>query len=140
MREIRLSPGLSAKIIEQCRHEYPDETCGLLIGKRTGLCTHVMQLYPVANVASSDQKRHFYQMDARGILNAQKYADQNGLEILGVYHSHPDHPAEPSQTDLKLAWEELSYLIIEIRNDGTMPFRCWRLSGDTFLEENVVIE
>ena len=73
-------------------------------------------------------------------MRAEKRATETGLQLLGFYHSHPDHPAEPSAFDLDHAWPNLSYLIISVRQGQPKEARSWRLKADrsAFEEEFVV--
>jgi proteasome lid subunit RPN8/RPN11 len=59
------------------------------------------------------------------------------LEVVGVWHSHPDHPARPSETDRNGAWEGWSYLILSVTAEGVPDLRSWRLRGEHFEEEDV---
>jgi len=65
-------------------------------------------------------------------IQAQEAA---GLDIVGIWHSHPDHPARPSETDRASAWPEWSYVIISLQRDGVRELRSWRLNGADFEEE-----
>jgi proteasome lid subunit RPN8/RPN11 len=71
---------------------------------------------------------------------AEARAAETGRELLGFYHSHPDHPAEPSQYDLDHAWPFFSYVIVSVRNGQPRELRSWRLRDDRsqFDEEDVV--
>jgi len=70
---------------------------------------------------------------------AERHASDTGLEIVGFYHSHPDHPAEPSAFDLEHAWPNLSYAIQSVRNGASRELRSWRLRDDRggYVEELV---
>ena len=70
-------------------------------------------------------------------LAADQAARDQGLEIVGIWHSHPDHPAEPSVTDLASAWGGWSYLIASISLKGMQDLRSWRLHDGSFLEESI---
>ncbi|MGH8508908.1 MAG: Mov34/MPN/PAD-1 family protein, partial [Gammaproteobacteria bacterium] len=70
---------------------------------------------------------------------ADRDARARGLEIVGVWHSHPDHPAEPSETDRAAAWEGWSYLIVSVARDGINAIRSWRRDAGQFYEEDVVL-
>jgi proteasome lid subunit RPN8/RPN11 len=61
------------------------------------------------------------------------------LEIIGIWHSHPDHPARPSETDRAAAWEGWSYLIASVTKHGVADLRSWRLQGKDFVEENITL-
>jgi proteasome lid subunit RPN8/RPN11 len=59
------------------------------------------------------------------------------MEVVGIWHSHPDHPAQPSETDRQAAWEGWSYMILSVTGEGVSDVRSWRLDGDAFIEEVV---
>jgi proteasome lid subunit RPN8/RPN11 len=98
---------------------YPDEVCGLLIGTREGEGEgeHATVIACVAgrNVRT-ERTRTTYELDPRSFLEAERAAEARGCEVIGVYHSHPDHPAQASPTDRDAAWPGLHYLIVAIRN------------------------
>jgi proteasome lid subunit RPN8/RPN11 len=79
----------------------------------------------------SDPKLHSrrdrFWIDPADLFAAMKSSRDRGLEIVGVYHSHPNHAAIPSATDLQLAWPEYAYLIISVRSDQITEHRCWQL-------------
>ena len=68
-------------------------------------------------------------------MKAEEYADNNNLILLGVYHSHPEHPAIPSEHDLKVAMPYFSYVIVSVKKKKAVDFRSWRLSNGRFEEE-----
>jgi proteasome lid subunit RPN8/RPN11 len=108
---------------------YPHECCGILLGSKDGIIT---QAIPVPNV-SPTPKNH-YQIHPKDLIYTQKSAHQNGGEILGFYHSHPDsravHPAAPSSTDLAEAhWLGCSYVITSVQNGRAIETRSFVLSG-----------
>ncbi len=113
---------------------FPFETCGLLIGRTEGERVVVERIHPARN-RSSERARDRYELDPDDFLAADNAARADGREIVGIWHSHPDHPAEPSRTDLEAAWEGYSYLIVSISCLGETEFRSWRLHGERFLEE-----
>lgn len=76
-----------------------------------------------------------YDLDPAGFLAADREARSAGLEIVGIWHSHPDHPARPSATDLAGAWEGWSYVIVAVTADGAGELRSWRLEDGRFAEE-----
>lgn len=138
MTEIHFPREIIAEIATQANRDYPYETCGLLLGQADTARRTVQRIYPVDNVAPEDQKRRYFQADPRGVLHGQQLADEQGLSVIGVYHTHPDHPAEPSQTDREQAWDEFSYLIVEVRAVGIGRMRCWRFNSGQFQEEMIV--
>ena len=139
MRELRFSAEILKAITDQARRDYPEETCGLMIGRLHRDHTHVLRMYPVANTASPDQRHHFYQIEGKDFLAAEQTAREAGLEVVGVFHSHPDQQPVPSKTDRELAWENLSYLIVHVSAGQDMECRSWRLMDGAFQEEMVKI-
>ena len=78
-----------------------------------------------------------YEMDPLDLLRADEMARARRLDIVGVWHTHPDHPARPSATDRAQAWDGWSYLILEVGAGGVQAMRSWRLEGAEFVEEAV---
>jgi proteasome lid subunit RPN8/RPN11 len=120
---------------------YPNECCGILLGQSSPGMRIVTQAIPVPNT-SSTPKNH-YEIAPLDLIRIQKAAHQSGEEILGFYHSHPDHPAAPSQTDLAEAhWLSCSYVITSIRNGHASQTNSFRLEGASedakyFLNEEI---
>lgn len=79
--------------------------------------------------------RDRFELDPRDFLAAELAARRTGREIVGIWHSHPDHPAVPSETDRLAAWEGWSYLIAEVTRERAGALRSWRLVHDRFVEE-----
>ena len=115
---------------------YPAETCGLLLGRAERGRTETRKVVRARNL-NQERARDRYDLDPADFLAADQAARQEGLEIVGVWHSHPDHPAEPSETDRASAWEGWSYVIVEVTARGVAALRSWRLDGERFVEEPV---
>jgi proteasome lid subunit RPN8/RPN11 len=115
---------------------YPEETCGLLVG-RTALGRTETARATRARNRNRDRARDRYDLDPNDFLAADLAARAQGLEIVGIWHSHPDHPARPSETDRDAAWEGWSYVIVEVTARGAAALRSWRLVGREFVEEPV---
>jgi proteasome lid subunit RPN8/RPN11 len=85
-------------------------------------------------------QRDRYWIDPQLLLKAQRYCSDRGLSIIGVYHSHPDYPATPSECDRALAWPEYSYLIISVQQGVAHESRSWCLDADhQFVSEALLI-
>ena len=110
---------------------YPSEGCGVLIG--TG--DEVVEATAGRNLRE-DRSRDRYELDPGAIVAAERSARSRGLEVVGFWHSHPDHPAEPSAFDQERAWTEYLYVIVRTTADGAEDARGWRLErdGGAFLE------
>ena len=110
---------LLAEIEQHGRAAYPEECVGALIGSVAagGKARIVERLFPIDNRSGDNRKRR-YLVSPLDYLAAERAADAAGKTLLGFYHSHPEHPAEPSATDLELAQPNFVYLIVSIRRGG----------------------
>ena len=117
---------------------YPDECCGLLLGNLTAGNKIVTDLWAMENAwdaAAADDladdphlnKTRRYWIAPQEMLAAIRAARARHLEIVGVYHSHPDHPAIPSEYDRQLAWAQYSYLIVSVPEGIASDARSWVL-------------
>jgi proteasome lid subunit RPN8/RPN11 len=123
-----------SQIEAHARDTYPEECCGILLGTFGGVGV-VRQMVRAENTADAETRAKRYLIDPRAILEADKIGRAADLEIVGFYHSHPDHPAVPSQTDLSQAWPDYVYVIVERRNDGPGELRAWQLTEDRAMSE-----
>jgi proteasome lid subunit RPN8/RPN11 len=113
---------------------YPNECCGALIG-RDGVVTATFAL---PNTTEEGPRRRFL-VRPGDYRQAEQQASAAGGDLLGFYHSHPDHPARPSQYDLDHAWPFFSYVIVSVRNGEPGDMTSWRLRDDrtAFDEEDL---
>jgi proteasome lid subunit RPN8/RPN11 len=133
---LQLAPALRDQLAALVTAGYPHETCGLLLGRSEGRAVRVERLHAARNL-NAQRAHDRYELDPHDFLRADEAARAAALDIVGVWHSHPDHPARPSETDRAAAWEGWSYLIASVTGDGLQDLRSWRLSGERFLEEPV---
>jgi proteasome lid subunit RPN8/RPN11 len=119
--------------------EYPREACGLLLGRIEGIRRVVELVHPARNL-NVERAHDRYELDPRDQLAAERAARDGGREVLGVWHTHPDHPATPSETDRAAAWSGWSYLILSVVRGELAELRSWRLdeSTRTFLPESTL--
>ena len=122
---LRLTDGVDLAIREHGRDAYPHECCGALIG-RDGIVTSTS---PLPNVTDEGPRRRFRISD-KDYLKTERRASELGAELLGFYHSHPDHPARPSQYDLDHAFPTFSYIIVSVRGGTPEDMTSWRLRDD----------
>jgi len=119
---------------------FPDECCGFFYGaedaKGNRTVTHVL----VVNNAKEGDKRRRFEISPRDYLRAEQFADENNLRLLGVYHSHPNHPAIPSETDRLSAQPYFSYIIISVYNQEVKDIRSWRLNSSFQFKEEPIHE
>lgn len=131
---ITLSTAIADAIAAHGRQTYPNECCGALIG-RDGVVHETLAL---PNTTEEGPRRRFL-VRPGDYRAAEARASQSGQELLGFYHSHPDHPARPSQYDLDHAWPLFSYVIVSIVQGEAADLRSWRLREDRsqFDEEDI---
>jgi proteasome lid subunit RPN8/RPN11 len=124
---LRMAGSLVEEIRRQAEQAYPAECCGLLAGQ-AGDPKEVSRLVPMANRRTDDPRRYLISPDDLRRAEAELRAD--GLEIIGCYHSHPDHPADPSAYDTEQAWPWYSYLIVRVDRGRAAEMASWVLSDD----------
>ena len=123
--DLRLNAQVEAAIRAHGAETYPNECCGALIG-RDGV---VSEAFALPNTTDEGPRRRFM-VRPQDYRSAEKRASEVGAELLGFYHSHPDHPARPSQYDLDHAWPFLSYVIVSVREGVSEDMTSWRLRED----------
>ena len=129
-----ISAHLAEKIRLHGAETYPHECCGALLGRDSELEKHdsgrqVLALFPLVN-RREDSPRNRFSLTSEDVLEADKAAQGQGLEVIGWYHSHPDHPARPSQYDHDHAWPWYSYVIVSVHKGAPEEMTSWRLSDD----------
>ena len=131
---IVLRPEVNAAIRAHGRDAFPHECCGALLGK-DGV---VHDAYALPNTTEEGPRRRFL-VRPDDYRAAEKRARETGLDLLGFYHSHPDHPARPSQYDLDHAWPSFSYVIVSVMSGADAALTSWQLKDDrsAFDEEPV---
>ncbi|HXF96425.1 MAG TPA: M67 family metallopeptidase [Gemmatimonadales bacterium] len=136
---------ISATDLEAIRRQggrdYPHETCGLLAGRWDGEAKRVERVVPMPN-ARGDSPRNRYLIGPDAFRRAALELERDGLEVVGVYHSHPDHPPRPSEFDREHAWPRLSYVILEVRAGRAQTLASWVLADDRagFVAEPMIID
>ncbi|MGB8476211.1 MAG: M67 family metallopeptidase [Candidatus Acidiferrum sp.] len=149
--ELGISAELSQRIREHGIATYPYECCGALLGrdhalsdipesdeKSGGISREVVSLFPLVN-RRDDSPRNRFSVTAEDVREAEKIATAQGLEVIGWYHSHPDHPARPSGYDHEHAWPWYSYVIVSVHTGVPQDMTSWRLKDDrsAFVEEKI---
>ena len=136
MNRISLPRPLRDELAAIAVNGYPKETCGVLVGALAGDEVRVEQVFEARNL-NTERARDRYLMDPDGLMAADMAAREAGLEIVGFWHTHPDHPARPSETDREAAWDGYSYVILSVSGARVEDLRSWRLNGAGFVEEQV---
>ncbi len=124
---LRLSNGLVEEIRREGERAYPAECCGLLAG-RSAPVKEVLGLVPVTNRRNDDPHRYLISPDDLRAIEAQ--LRRSGQEVLGCYHSHPDHHAAPSAFDIEQAWPWYSYIIVRVDHGNAAELTSWVLEED----------
>ena len=122
---LQLTPEIASAIRAHGRETYPHECCGALVGRDKDVTSTV----PLPNITDEGPRRRFRVSDL-DYLRVERAADAAGAELLGFYHSHPDHPARPSQYDLDHALPNFSYIIVSVLAGVAGDMRSWKLRDD----------
>ena len=117
---IRIPADVMAVMVENAERDYPRETCGVLVGKQREA---ILRAIPIPNRAEKSTR---YVFDPLVFRDVEREADVRGLSVIGIYHSHPDHPAVPSETDRALAWPDYFYVILAVARGRVTDIRVWR--------------
>jgi proteasome lid subunit RPN8/RPN11 len=145
--ELWISHDLSERIRSHGAETFPHECCGALLGrdpafeeKSPDQPREVLALFPLVN-RRDDSPRNRFAVTAEDVRQAEKAAGERGLEVVGWYHSHPDHPARPSQFDREHAWPWYSYVIVSVMAGVPAEMTSWRLNDDRgdYARENIEI-
>jgi proteasome lid subunit RPN8/RPN11 len=138
---IQLEENQRDEIARHAERDYPYECCGLLLGRfeAPGLKS-ISEIYAISNAREEQAKRNRFLIRPEELLQGEQYAAERGLDVIGFYHSHPDHPAVPSQYDLEHAWPVYSYIVVSIKAEAAGDLRSWEMESDrsTFTEEEIL--
>jgi proteasome lid subunit RPN8/RPN11 len=148
---------ISRDLVERIRRHgaetFPYECCGALLGRDSVAVEkaiaepadaqaprEVLGLFPLVN-RRDDSPRNRFAVTAEDVRDAEKEAREHGLEVVGWYHSHPDHPARPSEFDREHAWPWYSYVIVSVMSGAAADMTSWRLNDDRqdYSPENIEI-
>jgi proteasome lid subunit RPN8/RPN11 len=135
MNTLEISAELAEEIREHGARKYPHECCGALLGREGAannsgeLERQILGLLPSVN-RWEDSPQNRFSVTAEDVREAEKAARFQGLEVLGWYHSHPDHPARPSEYDREHAWPWYSYVIVSVNAGEPAELTSWRLNDD----------
>jgi proteasome lid subunit RPN8/RPN11 len=136
-----LSSDIAQKIRDHGAETYPHECCGALLGRDLDPAVtsdsdaarlptrEILALYPLIN-RRDDSPRNRFSVTSDDVRDAEKAAREKGIDVVGWYHSHPDHPAAPSQYDQDHAWPWYSYIIVSVANGKPQDMTSWRLTDD----------
>ena len=137
-RVLEISSSVHAQMLGHAIAGLPNEACGLFAGEFGG--DRVERFFPMTNTASSSR---IYQLDSAEIMSVERAADDRGLAVIGVMHSHTHTTNYPSPTDVADAarfdpfgvWR---FIIVSLKHSDP-SLRCYKILGDTITEEPVVL-
>jgi len=138
---LQLTVEQQSAIAAHGERDYPYECCGLLLGRFESESMKVCaELFPISNAREETAKRNRFLIRPEELLRGEQRAAAKGFDIIGFYHSHPDHPAVPSAYDLEHAWPVYSYIVVAIKSGNTQELRSWEMQADRtrFAEEEIL--
>jgi len=145
---IQIANNLVERITAHSTQAYPNEACGVLLGDvQPDGTREVTQILGIENSREAEEQYHRFRITPADYMAAEKEAENRGVEILGFYHSHPDHPAVPSDYDRDHAFPGLSYIVVAVEGRASSPsspqavrVTSWELTNDrTVFEQEAEI-
>lgn len=139
--EIIIPAEILDRIHQHGEQSYPEEGAGLMLGSDADGRREVTDILPLTNAREDSARHNRYLITAEDMLAGEREAMRLSLDIVGVFHSHPDHPNRPSEFDREWALPWYSYLITSVWKGSAEGSRAWRLTDDrdVFNEEAIVI-
>ena len=136
---LQIGKDILAQIFAHGESSYPDEGAGFLLGYDDGEQRTVAQIFTTENAREDEARHNRYLVTPQEYLQAEIAAELMGLSLIGVFHSHPDHPNEPSEFDREWAQPFFSYIITSVNDGKAIGSRSWRLAEDRskFEEEEI---
>jgi proteasome lid subunit RPN8/RPN11 len=125
---------------------FPNECCGMLIGREIsegGVARRIVdRIEPADNAFAADEQYHRFSIHPLQQLKSERAAQKEGKILVGFYHSHPDHPARPSEYDREHAWETFSYVIVRIQAGEPREMTSWMLDEKTrqFAQQEIIVQ
>jgi len=140
MMTLHLPASLARQIEKEGSAAYPNECCGIIYGRDTKGERVVERLEAVANVFDEKEQYHRFSISPQQLMVAERTASEEKCLVLGFYHSHPDHPARPSETDRLHGWPFYSYIIVAIAKGEPIDMTSWILDDvtETFSRQDIV--
>ena len=125
---------ITGELIEQIEahgeRTFPHECGGMLIGRFENDAKTVVELLPMENSMAESERHNRVLITPKDVMRAERYAREKKLDVVGYYHSHPDHPARPSQFDLDHALPVWTYIIVSVLQGKAADVRFWQMEND----------
>ncbi len=125
---LRFRDDSRARLEALAAESYPVEGCGVMVGEFGASEVSVVRVSRGRNLVT-DRAHDRYELDPGDIVAAERGARADGLDVVGFWHTHPDHPARPSRFDTERAWPDYVYVICSTTADGVADLRAWRLDA-----------
>ena len=119
---------------------YPNEGAGLLLGRAADGGKNVVDILPLSNEWEAGEQYHRYMITPQDMLRGENEAARRGLDVIGIFHSHPDHVAEPSNMDRDWALPWFSYVITSVQKAQAVVSRSWLLREDRSAVDEEIIQ
>jgi proteasome lid subunit RPN8/RPN11 len=126
---LKIGAGDVRNIHDHAKEAYPEECAGALVGIGTGDMKIVIDVWRAENTHEENRGRRFL-IEPLKTKEIEERAQERDMDVLGFYHSHPDHPAEPSEYDREHAWPYYSYVIASVGKEEVEDMRSWVLKED----------
>ncbi|CAN5766339.1 M67 family metallopeptidase [soil metagenome] len=136
---LKIGAGDVDRINDHATEAYPEECAGALVGIDSGGVRVVVDVWRAENTHEEERSSRFL-IEPLTIKKFEEQAEERDMGLLGFYHSHPDHPAEPSEYDREHAWPGYSYVIASVSGANVEEMRSWNLNNDRsgYDEETIV--
>jgi proteasome lid subunit RPN8/RPN11 len=148
---LKLRPTHLQTIRAHAESTYPDECCGIMLGQlgdnsktlveiwatENAWSAQTAEAYPDGELVTSRTRR--YTIAPAVLFQAQRYARDRYLDIIGIYHSHPDNPAIPSEFDRVRAWAQYSYIIVSVQQGKACDLNSWSLDDDSRFQPEEIL-
>jgi proteasome lid subunit RPN8/RPN11 len=136
---ITLTKGLEDAIRDAGDRTYPNECCGIILGRIADDSRVAEDIIPIENAREAGEQYHRFRIEPEDLMQAELAARKRKLDVLGFYHSHPDHPAKPSDYDKEHALPYYSYIITAVDLGVTWDITSWELKTDRseFVQEHI---
>ena len=126
---LKIGAGDVGRIHDHAKESYPEECAGALVGIDNGGTRVVVDVWRAENTHEEERRRRFL-IEPLKIKEFEELAEEREMGVLGFYHSHPDHAAEPSEYDREYAWPGYSYVIASVSRENVEEMRSWTLKDD----------
>ena len=124
---VKISKTINNKLIGICEKGFPYEVCGILIGNKKNSNYEIENFHECENM-NNERANDRYELNPKDYIQGEKIAKSLGSSIIGIYHSHPNHPAIASETDKLYAWPEMVYMIYSIYDNKYKDLISWEIN------------